>query len=191
MTERLNARAGAPPPKEQQQELEHSCSYSSLHAGARDRKRALLGELRARDQYSAGKLLRMASVDAIEGAIRWYDEQLARPHSSISPGVLTNLIREGGMPGYGAKPPAETCPLQGRDAQLLKTTWEALDARLAKAIGSQWELWSEGAHLHAVGKEFVVACRSDLLSWFASRYRVIIERAAVVPVRFVVCEGAS
>lgn len=152
----------------------------------RERARALRRALRERGVWQPAPLVHGVDPDAVEGAIRWYDDVRSR-RSEVTAAALVGVLRDGGMPGYGTTSAGEPCPLTGPDREPLREAWKALDARLSRTIG-QWQLWRDGVHLHALGGEFVIACPAAAHSWLSERYGRVIAQAAVVPVRFTVCE---
>jgi len=165
--------------------------HGRAREGRRERRQALIRRLQDRGVFSPGKLMRHADLDAVDGAIRWWDDQRKR-NPRVSAGVLTNAIKDGDLAWYGEPAePGEPCPLLGSDRDRLAAAWTALDHRLTGEMGDVWRLWGRGVHLHGVGGEFVVACPPAAYPWIAERYSQLIARAAVVPVRFVACEGGQ
>lgn len=146
-------------------------------------QKTLRVELRVRGIFKPERLLALASTDAIAGAIRWYDEQRERSEA-ISPGVLANAIIDGGMPGYGLRADAPTCP-----------TTPELELEWVKAL-AQFDddfalVWGQRCHPHAHDSGgWTLGAERWVTSWIG-KYLPVIRRELSAPVSIVVCNESS
>lgn len=72
---------------------------------------------------------------------------------------------------------------------VVEQAWAALAERLADRLGSQWEIWGDGAHVHgARDGQLIIAFSPEKVSWVAPRFGPVLRSVAGVPIAVVGCE---
>jgi hypothetical protein len=174
-------------------DLRHPTSSSlpavNRRAQAGKEERELRIELRIRGVFAPGPLVESVSAEAIEGAIRWYDEQPRRGPGAIGAGALYDAIRDGGMPGYGAPGEETLCPWTPELAQ----EWQLVIVELERIVSEDdWIIryapWVPHLHPHSHDVTgWTLGAQAWVPDWLGKR-RAGIRRAAGCPVQIVVCE---
>lgn len=141
--------------------------------------------MRSRGIFNPEKLLRLATADAIAGAIRWYDEQSERT-ATVSPGVLANAILDGGMPGYGETTAAPACPCTPE----LEAEWAAALKVLDEAEADFELVWAQKCHPHRHDVAgWQVGAPAWVLGWLP-KYLPAIRRMVGEQITTVACDPA-
>lgn len=171
-------------------------SLPAVDVGRGEGAGELRNELRKRGIIHPLTLLQAASPAAITGAIRWYDEQPREGSGAIGPGLLANVIRDGGMPGYGVAPAIVPCPCTPE----LREQWELVIAHLERTVSEDdWVMryapWVPLIHPHAFDDAlgWTLAAEAWALSWIGARRLRGLREAAGRPVALVTCspDGAA
>lgn len=137
--------------------------------------------------FNPAALLKLASFEAIRGAVRWYDEQPREGTGKIGPGILTDVIRDGGMEGYGV---AEACPCTRELCQ----EWQLVIVELERILSEDdWIIryapWMALLHPHSHDVAgWTLGAEAWVPDWLGKR-RAGIRRAAGCPVHVVACES--